>query len=47
MEEVEAMWAWYVVDEFGFVFDGAFSTFEEAENPERPRKTIRTQKNGI
>lgn len=31
MEEVEAMLAWYVVDEFGFVFDGAFSTFEEAE----------------
>lgn len=25
------MLAWYVIDEFGFVFDGAFSTFEEAE----------------
>ena len=30
------MLAWYVVDEFGFVFDGPFSTFEEAE---KSRKT--------
>ncbi len=25
------MFVWYVIDEFDFVFDGPFATFEEAE----------------
>jgi len=41
------MLAWYVVDEFGFVFDSAFSTFKEAEKFRKAAETIKMQKNGI
>lgn len=29
------MFVWYVIDEFDFVFEGPFATFEEAEKSQK------------